>query len=230
MAQVPFASDKDRQEVFLEELRRCGQIQHSADVAGVSRGSILRLRDKDPDFAAAIHEAVTGYFPDAVRNEMVRRAMVGWLEPVYGKEGRHYEEKRDAEGRPVLVRAEAVDKATKKLLPTSGDTGRFIYYEEYRHWAPSDFEGYACPEVPSVKLVRSDPLLLALARRYDPAFREGRDAPAETPPRSVDRERLADAIKALPAGRRRELQRALDRAEADDRVVDVEAAEVRGDG
>lgn len=217
--------DEPARERFLEVLGLSGQIQAAADAVGITRATVHYHRERDSEFAERMHEAMWGRFPDLVRSEVVNRAVVGWLEPVFNKDGRVYDEARDLEGRPVLFAVEAIDPRTKKLVALPGEAGRPVYYDEYKDWGPEEFQHYDCPLVPANKRVKSDPLLLALARRVDPGFREGRDAGLPAAPRTPDRERLVEAIRELPPAQRRMLEGALRRVVGDD-IIEGEATVV----
>lgn len=67
---------------FLEALKRAPNVVTACEVAGVPRCTAYNARRDDPDFAKAWAEAweVGMYAIDA---EMYRRAVDGWLEPVY---------------------------------------------------------------------------------------------------------------------------------------------------
>jgi hypothetical protein len=74
--------------MFIEAMRKSGNITVSCEHAGVGRSTVYHALDKDPEFAAAHREAIN------ISNEMLeavarQRGQQGWDEPVYmrGKDG-----------------------------------------------------------------------------------------------------------------------------------------------
>ena len=67
---------------FLDALRRYGSVSAAVPYSGVHRATLYRLRDDDDEFAygwdVALQEGI-----GAVEREAIRRAVEGWLEPVY---------------------------------------------------------------------------------------------------------------------------------------------------
>jgi hypothetical protein len=61
---------------FLESYATCGNMTTAATAAGVSRFTVLRLRDRDPDFLSAI-EMLRACFVEVLEEEAFRRAVVG---------------------------------------------------------------------------------------------------------------------------------------------------------
>lgn len=55
---------------FIDSLAMCGQVRPSAGVCGLSRQSVYRLRNRDPEFAAQWDAAVAG-FRTAVRHDIM---------------------------------------------------------------------------------------------------------------------------------------------------------------
>lgn len=74
--------DATRQERFLKILAASGIVTPAAKGAGVSRFTVYRYRDIDPDFARRWREAEEAY-ADALEKEAYRRAVIGTLEPVF---------------------------------------------------------------------------------------------------------------------------------------------------
>jgi hypothetical protein len=85
--------------LFLETLVRCGNVTEAANVAGVSRQHLYRMRKSDADFAAAWEEAAE-LGADALEDEARRRAHDGVDEPLTSAKGLIY----DADGKPMMVR------------------------------------------------------------------------------------------------------------------------------
>jgi hypothetical protein len=76
--------NEERQEKFLIELARTGLKAHSANHAGVSYGAALELEKKDKVFARLVEEA-RQFYSDSLESEATRRAVDGWLEPVFSQ-------------------------------------------------------------------------------------------------------------------------------------------------
>ena len=74
--------DADRKARFLFSLRLTGQLQRSAQEAGISSRTVRQHMKDDPDFKDAYDEAY-GDFKEAIETEIMRRAIMGWEEPVY---------------------------------------------------------------------------------------------------------------------------------------------------
>lgn len=74
--------DKRRRTRFLARLRECGSITQAAREVGSCRATAYEHRERDPEFAAAWDEALAEAV-DALEQEARRRAVEGWLEPVY---------------------------------------------------------------------------------------------------------------------------------------------------
>jgi hypothetical protein len=66
---------------FLQGLAATGNVTHSARRAGVSRGHVINLRDKEPEFKQAWENALAE-FADGLERIAVRLATIGTLEPV----------------------------------------------------------------------------------------------------------------------------------------------------
>lgn len=71
---------------FLDAFSQCGSIRKACEVSGISRRSIHRWRESDAEFKDAFDEAAEE-FADRVREAIKERAMDGWDEPVFGKDG-----------------------------------------------------------------------------------------------------------------------------------------------
>lgn len=71
-------------EAFLEALREMPIFTHACRVVGIDRSTAFRARQADPEFAAAVEDAMeTGI--DRAEQEAFRRAVEGWQEPVIDK-------------------------------------------------------------------------------------------------------------------------------------------------
>jgi hypothetical protein len=84
---------------FLDAVAMHGTVQAAAAGAGVHRATHYRWLDNDPEYAAAFEEA-RETFRDQVRNEVKRRGIDGWDEPVI-YQGQN---PKDDKGRGVTVR------------------------------------------------------------------------------------------------------------------------------
>lgn len=67
---------------FLEKLAETGNVSQSAREAGIARPTVYEHKHDDPDFAAAWEDALEEA-ADGLRKEARRRAVTGWLEPVF---------------------------------------------------------------------------------------------------------------------------------------------------
>jgi hypothetical protein len=74
--------DADRKARFLLCLRLTGQLQMSAQESGISSRTVRDHLKDDPDFKDAYDEAY-GDFKESIETEIMRRAIMGWEEPVY---------------------------------------------------------------------------------------------------------------------------------------------------
>lgn len=72
---------------FLQSLASIGNISKACVAAQVSRQTVYRHRNSDPDFSAAWDEALEAA-ADLLEEEARRRAHDGWTEPVYQR-GEH---------------------------------------------------------------------------------------------------------------------------------------------
>lgn len=81
---LPTKFDAEARQRFLQFYALTGQLQKSAQEVGVAASTVRSLRKKDPDFDAAMTEAQED-FKEAVEREVLRRAVMGWDEPVYQK-------------------------------------------------------------------------------------------------------------------------------------------------
>lgn len=93
----------DWKPAFLAALRELPVVVQGCEAVGVSRTAVYRAREADPAFAADWDDALeTGI--DRLEREAVRRAMVGYDEPVIhkGQITPVFVEERDAEGNVVL--------------------------------------------------------------------------------------------------------------------------------
>ena len=72
---------RDRQKkTFIETLEAQGTVSHAAKAAGVSRQTVYRWRDEDPEFADLWYEASENAV-DAVENALYKRALAGEVIP-----------------------------------------------------------------------------------------------------------------------------------------------------
>jgi hypothetical protein len=69
-------------DTFLKALSRCPNVSAAAEAAGISRQYAYRIRDEDPDFAAAWQDAVD-QSTDSLVGECYRRARDGVTKPVF---------------------------------------------------------------------------------------------------------------------------------------------------
>jgi hypothetical protein len=72
---------KARQQRFLELVAAAYSVTHAAAAIGVHRRTMYRIRDRDEEFAAAWDDAWEAG-ADVVSDEIRRRAIEGWVEPV----------------------------------------------------------------------------------------------------------------------------------------------------
>jgi len=79
---LPVKFTADARHRFLMLMRLTGQLQKAAHDVGISPTTVRELVKKDADFAAALAEAKED-FKEAVEREVLRRAVMGWEEPVY---------------------------------------------------------------------------------------------------------------------------------------------------
>ena len=89
MADEKFKDDKPgftpaRVEVFLNELMATANITRSAKLAGIGITTLYRHKNEDPKFAEAWYYAEQIGL-DAVEDEVTRRGVEGWDEPVFYK-------------------------------------------------------------------------------------------------------------------------------------------------
>lgn len=70
--------------MFLAALSKIGVITHAAFQAGVYRETVHRHRKRYPDFDKACREALEEA-ADHLETAAIKRAMIGWKEPVFQK-------------------------------------------------------------------------------------------------------------------------------------------------
>lgn len=70
--------------LFLEALREQPNVSRAAELAGITRRHAYRVRDADPDFAAAWEDALAAAV-DGLEAETFRRAKDGVDKPVFHK-------------------------------------------------------------------------------------------------------------------------------------------------
>lgn len=73
---------EDWPEAFLEAFASLGNVTAAARIAGTSRSTVWRRRLQDEAFAARYEEALQEA-ADTVEQEIYRRAVTGWNEPVF---------------------------------------------------------------------------------------------------------------------------------------------------
>ena len=78
----PVKFDNDKKTLFLEKLAQYGIKSKAAKAVGVNHSTILRHIEKDPAFARAVEEALTEA-ADTFEDELIRRAVHGYEEPVF---------------------------------------------------------------------------------------------------------------------------------------------------
>ena len=74
--------DTQRKLRFLTLYRLTGQLQRSARESGISPHTVRAHVKSDTDFKLAMEEAY-GDFKESLESEVMRRAVMGWEEPVY---------------------------------------------------------------------------------------------------------------------------------------------------
>lgn len=79
---LPTKFDADLRQRFLTLYRLTGQLQRAARETGISPTTVRDLKKKDPAFLAAMDEAYED-FKEGLEKELLRRAIMGWEEPVY---------------------------------------------------------------------------------------------------------------------------------------------------
>lgn len=76
--------DEERQNLYLAELAKTGLKSHSAYTAGVAPTTVNRLIKESEEFATLVSDALS-YHGESVEREAERRAVDGWLEPVFSQ-------------------------------------------------------------------------------------------------------------------------------------------------
>lgn len=101
--------NRRRRSIFLDVLRRTGNVSAAARAAGMARRSAYALRDREEDFAAAWSEAQEEALDD-LEQALRQRAVQGTLKPVYygGKACGHVPNYSDQAGM-FLLRARRPD-------------------------------------------------------------------------------------------------------------------------
>lgn len=79
---LPAKFDADMRMRWLAIYRLCGQIQRACHEVGISPSTVRSLLKNDPDFKDAVDEAY-GDFKEQLERELLRRAVMGWEEPVF---------------------------------------------------------------------------------------------------------------------------------------------------
>lgn len=78
-----YSFDRDAQERFLRALMKHGRFTAACGEAGVAISTMAFHRRRNPDFARAVEDCLA-YWKDRIEEEIQRRAMEGWDEPVFG--------------------------------------------------------------------------------------------------------------------------------------------------
>lgn len=114
--------DDAQKDVYLKELARTGRKGQAAEAAGVSSQTVANHLDNDPDFSEAFDAALERY-KALLTDEVRRRGVEGWTEPVFFKGVRVTEPILDEDGKQVtdeegspLLRYVGVQKFDSKLL------------------------------------------------------------------------------------------------------------------
>lgn len=105
---------------FLANLAVNGCLAKSARIAGISPASVYQRRQQDPDFAAAVDDAIEDS-TDVLELEARRRAVQGVRKPVIYQGQRTPVWATDADGRPVI------DPATSLPVQALDASGEPLY-------------------------------------------------------------------------------------------------------
>lgn len=84
MGNLPIKFTAESRQRFLAAFSLTGALQEAARAAGVSPMTVRSHLKNDPAFKDAYDEAYED-FKEALQNEALRRAIMGWDEPVYQK-------------------------------------------------------------------------------------------------------------------------------------------------
>ena len=183
---------------FFKTLRESGCISDSARVAGVSRETVRRHRNKWPDFAARV-EAELAFASGALEAIAWQRATVGAEEKIY----------RD--GKLAFVRVKPSDAMLRLLLQGAnpkkyGRTGtmpRGMALKALREEA----EAKALEKLKPKFLASSEEVLDALVTRLK-AFGQRVDAETEAAAREIRARRIAEGLPVSPEGMEEQERRA----------------------
>ena len=116
------------QAAFLEAYRKVGTVSAGARVAGIDRSTHQRRVKADPKYAAAFADAHAD-FCELLEQEIVRRGVVGWDEPVvYQGQYQHHTDPSTGQQRQVVVR-----KFDSILLLARANAEMPTKYGRYRH-------------------------------------------------------------------------------------------------
>lgn len=148
--------DDDQKEIFLRQIAEHGLKGRAAEAAGISMATVHHHSDIDPDFEEAYEQAMQTY-RDTLADEVRRRGRDGWLEPVYNKDGRVYEQALDEDGLPILRHK---------------DENRLVRAEEYASWDQEQRNVLESIMVPSYVRKFSDRMLELDIKRVDPSYRD----------------------------------------------------------
>ena len=186
--------DDEVKQVYINELALHGMKGAAAKVAGISMQSVYTHIENDPDFAEAVAEACEAY-RDLLANEVRRRGLDGWKEPVYNKDGRVFEPLLNEDGHLGMQN------------PSTGEVKYFLTREM------ADEEGFTLQAlVPAFIRKFSDRMLELDIKRVDPSYREKSTldlntaggvmvAPAEmTPEDWIEQEMKENANREPPPG------------------------------
>lgn len=148
--------DDEQKETFLDELSRHGLKGRAAKAAGVSLQTINNHLEIDPEFEEA-HETALSSYRDILADEVRRRGVDGWLEPVYNKDGRVFDQLLDDRNLPIMRHKE---------------TGALVHAEEYMAWSKDDVKMLEPIMVPAFIRKFSDRMLELDVKRVDPTYRD----------------------------------------------------------
>jgi hypothetical protein len=107
---------------FLRHLRRHGRITFACDAAGVSTALAYKIRASSPRFAAAWNDArkeARQKMIDTLEAEAFRRAVEGWLEPVFSG-GRVVAYRRRFSEKCLIMLLEAYHPRFRRLARSRG--------------------------------------------------------------------------------------------------------------
>lgn len=160
---VPSKFTDGVKEIYLKELAATGLRVKSAHTCGVTMLTVRNHLDDDPEFAEAYEEALDTY-KETVRQEVHRRSIEGWDEPVFYQGRQALVQLFDDDGKMVMENAWVPEEVLGLLPPGASATGRIDDEGQYEIVRPV--------MVPAVIRKYSDRLLELEAKRVDPAYRD----------------------------------------------------------